>query len=365
MNLLEYLEKSDYIEAFLKKGRKCLLRLNISFGAQGFVGLTVAGAVSLPSLDLAREKPKGKVKGGRHASIGASGDGFAGAQVSCELSVSPEWSRGDAGSVFAPLGSVGVEGGVSAGIGAKAEFSVAYQNGTFHIKSGVGLTAGLGCKGSFSFEVSVVEGYHFIGYLLSCVDFHFVGELEKDAFEMYKNYSFTLLTLGHKAFTAEKEVVGDVITSFKHWYDTLSDRAKKVKDAIIDASSATGTLSIVPPEALGQALITIMSTQESDDFGAIMRILNSTVRSSADFKTDPSANHKLKWTLRSVSGLLSPDEDRAATEAKKGEAVKLGIKRIEDFGRGIGVKTAQGAPGVENFDFLDRFHAFLRKHGIQ
>ena len=49
-----------------------------------------------------------------------------------------------------------------------------------------------------------------------------------------------------------------------------------------------------------------MKTREQDDFRSILNILNSTLRWNAKVKSDPSANHKLKWTLRFVWEIAVP-----------------------------------------------------------
>ncbi|MEO7425741.1 MAG: hypothetical protein ABI036_11180 [Fibrobacteria bacterium] len=364
VNLLTFLKATLYLAPLIEKGRTCMLRLNVTLSAQAFAGLTISGALNLLDLDLSKEKVSSKKKGGPHASAGGSVDGFAGAQASAGLEVAAEWAR-KGNDKFEALGSCGVEGGGSAGAGGKAEWEIEYRNGTFHFKGGAGLTVGLGCKGGFSFELGVEEGFKFMGHLMNCMDYHFVVEIKKAAFDAYKNYAFTLMTLGHKALTAEKAVAVDIITNFGDWLSKVGSKLDEIKKAIAESSVATGTLSNVPPEALGQALITIMQTREQDDFRSIMVILNATIRPGANIKTDPSANHKLKWTLRSVSSLLSPDEDRASAEAKKGAAMQAGIKKIEEFGLGIGYLDADGNQQAQDDSFLKKFHALLKEKGVQ
>jgi hypothetical protein len=371
INLLTFLKKTTHLDAFIKKDRQCLLRLNVTLGAKGFLELTVAGALNLPDIDLSKEKVKGKKKesgskdhkAGPHASLGAEAHGFAGARASAELSVSPEWARKD-GDKFQSLGSCGVEGGVSAGLGGEAEWKIEYKSGTFHIKAGAGLTAGLGCKGSFSFELGVEEGFHFIGYLLHSVDYHYVVEIQAEAFKAYKNYTFTLMTLGHKVLTAETAMVVDVITDFGNWLTDIATDLKTVKKSLFESSVAQGTLSNVPPEALGQALITIMQTREPDDFKSILSILYSTMRPGANVKTDPSANHKLKWTLRAVSGIDIPDVDGPGIQSMKEDAIKKGIKVVRDFGYGVGYTDENGDPQKANLDFISKFQLFMKENGV-
>jgi hypothetical protein len=72
----------------------------------------------------------------------------------------------------------------------------------------------------------------------------------------------------------------------------------------------------------------------------------------------------LKWTLRAVSGILDADGDAAASDMQKGEAVKLGIERIEDFGKGIGYVDAKGNKAERNSDFIKEFKNWLQANGV-
>src|SRR5690606_23473909 len=162
---------------------------------------------------------------------------------------------------------------VSAGAGGDAKWELVYQGGVLRFNGSAALTVGLGCKGGVSFELSLEEGLHFMGHLFQCMDFHYVEEVRKDAFEFYKNARFTLMTQGHAAFTGSQAMVRDVITTFDTWLGKLEKRLDKVKENITQSSAASATLANVPPEALGQALITIMQTRESSDFNSILTIL--------------------------------------------------------------------------------------------
>lgn len=365
VNLLPFLKATPYLGPAIGKGRECMLRLHVTLSAQAFAGLTIAGALNLLDLDLSKEKLSGKKKdGGPHASAGGSVDGFAGAQAGVGLEVAAEWARKEEDK-FEALGSCGVEGGGSAGAGGKAEWEIEYRNGTFHFKAGAALTVGLGCKGGFRFELSVEEGFKFMGHLLNCMDYHYVVEIQAAAFLAYKNYAFTLMTLGHKALTAEKAMAVEIITNFGAWLEKAKTRLQEIKQALADSSVAQATLSNVPPEALGQALITLMQTREQSDFRSILLILNSTVRPRADVKTDPSANHKLIRTLQSLTDLLTPEEKGSAMKAGQGEGVKPAIKKIEDFGKGIGYVDKNGKKPKSNEEFLDDFHALLLKYEVR
>ncbi len=126
-----------------------------------------------------------------------------------------------------------------------------------------------------------------------------------------------------------------------------------------------GALANVPPEAKGQALLTIMKTREPDDFLSIKQLLYSTLRRDANVKADPSCNHKLKWTIRSVGYIGDPNSVRPETELEREAALKKGIKKIEDFGNGIGYVDANGNRQDSNKSFLEEFHIILTKYGVR
>ena len=117
-------------------------------------------------------------------------------------------------------------------------------------------------------------------------------------------------------------------------------------------------------EALGQALLTLIRSREQDEFRSIFWILHSSARQGASVKTDPSANHKLKWTLRAVTDIDIPEKDGPETEAKKDEALMLGIKKIEEFGRGTGYFETDGSPAKRSVSFLEIFYTLLEENGV-
>lgn len=365
VNLLTLLKMSSpYLQAILAKDRKCLLRLNVAMKAEAFAGLTISGALNLLELDLSKEKlPNGKRRG-RQAETGVEGKGFLGAKLEAGLTVGVEWTSPERGK-FEALGSCGAEAAGSAGVGAEAEWKIEYREGVFHFHGGAGLTIALGLKGKFSFELGLAEGCQFIGYLFYCADFHFVMEIEKVAFQAYKNYTFTLMTLGEAAFTAQKALVTEVITHFGNWFENLGNKFDDVKKSLLASSSHSSALLNVPPEALGQALITIMRTRESGDFRSILSILYSTVRRNANTKTDPYAIHKLRWTLRFASGILDLDMDMSITEAEKETALKAGIKKLMDFGYGRGYVDKKGNPQDPNDDFIRELRDLLMKYEVR
>jgi hypothetical protein len=353
VNLLELIKDSMYLDPVIAKGRKCLLRLHVHLKAEAYAGLTINGALNLIDLDLSREKlvaPEGK--SGPTAGSKVEAKGFAGAKATVGLTVGVEWTAPGRGK-FKELGSCGGEAGVSAGVGAEIAWKVEYKNGLFHFHGGASLTAAIGCKGTLSFELGVQEGWHFIGYLLHSFDFHFMKEIDTEAFNAYAKYAFTLMTLPNGALVAQDPYVQEVITDFGGWLRRQGEKdIKQFKKNFAENSIARATLAKVPPEALGQALITVMKTHEPDDYRQILMLLNSAVAADVDVKSDPSANHKLKWTLRFASGSISADDSPQAKAAKKDAALQAGILAIREFGK-------------SDMDFQMKFAGLLAKYEVK
>jgi hypothetical protein len=149
--------------------------------------------------------------------------------------------------------------------------------------------------------------------------------------------------------------------SLSGWF---TKRFEDAKQKVVKAAQNLSSFSYLPPEVVGQMIIQIMETREPADFDAILKLLNLTVRWDADPKTDPSSTHKLRWTLRVVSGMALGDKTVPLTEAQKEEAVKTGIKRIEDFGKGNEYFDSNRHPQKRNEQFLSKFHLLLKKYGI-
>lgn len=362
-NLLTLLRTQPYLHSMLAKDRKCLVRFKLGLSAEAFAGLTVSGAVNVLDIDLTQEKLAGGAKRGPHAESGVEAKGFAGAKAEAGMTVAFEWTSPER-KKFEALASLGGKGAGTAGVGAEFEWKLEYREGVFFFHGGANLTVALGLQGSFTFQLGAGEGYLFIAYIMRCMDFHFVKEVEATAFTAYKQIGLTLMTLGEAAFTAEKYVVTKVVGNVGEIFAKGLEEVKRIKHELWDVTAHSSALNNVPPESLGEALRIIMHTREDKDFRSIMNILYSTVPRGADIKKDPSANHKLKWTLRSVSPILIPDTDGPETEKKKADALKEGIKKIRDFGIGSGYPPINGRPPAPKENFLIDYEDFLRLHGV-
>ncbi|MEO6095336.1 MAG: hypothetical protein ABIW76_06555 [Fibrobacteria bacterium] len=366
VNLLQFLDVKG-VDLFLKKGRKCLLRLQVILSAKAFAGLSVKAALAIPNIDLSKEKPGEK----KPKKVEGGGDvgGTLGVQVSDSLAVAPEWSPTDERN-FKALGKAQVEIGATVGLSGEAKFKVEYANGVFKFKAGAGISLGFGPRAGFQFEVGIGEGWRLVGHLLSCVDYRKVSEISREAFIAYQNYTFTLMILGSKALLDGVITAGEAIGDFKVWLRTKVREMGDTKTRLWDSTGHSSALKGVPPEALGQALQTLMVTREPEDFRSIKCILGSTLAWNAEpwNPKDPSANHKLKWTLRCVTEAEIPEAEGPAKDTKKDEALKAGIKRIRDFGWGTqdGKKYVDKDGNEQETDekFLDWFEDFLYKNKV-
>ncbi len=393
-NLITAIKMTTPLAPVLLKERQCMLRLNVKMTGTMFYGLSLEGALNLPNINLSKEKLAGpEQKEGGHADnahqedghtveaphddghgkpkhgkgpsaeAGLETKGFVGLKVGAGLDVAAEWAP-DLKSKFEELAKCGVGGDGSVGLGGEVEFKLEYKDGKIIFVCGASVTAGLGCKGQVSYELSAKEGYKIIGHLLSCVDFHYIGEVGAEAFKAYSNYYFTLMTEGEHALVREMEVAGELVTDFGSWLQRQAHKLDDIKNSLSASSYHGAILARVPPEALGQALITIMQTREPDDFRSILWMLNSTLRRGANVKTDPSANHKLKWTLRAVSGMATSDVKTPEKDAQKDEALRLGIEKIRRFGVGIGYLEKNGDKQKPNKVFQQQFEALLTSNGV-
>ncbi|HLP40195.1 MAG TPA: hypothetical protein VK465_01700, partial [Fibrobacteria bacterium] len=159
VNLLEFLDVKG-VDHFLKKGRKCLVRVHVILGAKAYGGLTVKAALAIPNIDLSKEKPGEKKT--RKVEGGADGGLTLGVQASDSLAVVPEWSPTDERN-FHALGKALVELGATVGLSGEAKFKVEYANGMFKFKAGAGVALGSGPRGGFQFEVGIEEGWRLVG----------------------------------------------------------------------------------------------------------------------------------------------------------------------------------------------------------
>ncbi|MBW8888833.1 MAG: hypothetical protein JF616_13845 [Fibrobacteres bacterium] len=360
LNLLSWLGAVKFRDAYLADARRaCQLKLRVAGSLSAFVGGTAQGALTLTG-DFAKI-PEARAGGEAYA--------FAGAQARFECEGSLQWAAARTGP-FAALATLTGGVGASAGIGGEAAFRVEYQDGVFRFKMGAALCLGLGLKGSSLIEADVREGWAMLGHLCDCVDFHFVAVIAKEAFAAYRNYAFA-------CFTAERHMEEGLLSEaaarvdwarheagdFRRWLGSRAEDLGRVKGKILSRIGERSRLRRSPPEALGQLLATLMETREAEDFQGIRYILGSCAPSEGG-PARISPDHKLKWVLRYVSAIPIPEMAGPERDAKKGEALRDGIRILKDFGGADGKWRGMPGPGPDGV-FIAWLEGFLAANGIQ
>ncbi|MDB5051025.1 MAG: hypothetical protein JWO30_4096 [Fibrobacteres bacterium] len=328
VNVVGWLRGVKHGSAFLlDPKRQCLVKLRLEGSLSVFVGATVQAALTLSLERLPKEE------------VAGSAGAFLGGQARASGFAEAKWSAGPS-LPFRSLGKVGMQAGVSAGAGAEGRLKIEYEGCRFRFEMSAAAAWGLGARQGFLFEVDVAEGWKLIGHLLDCVDFHFVAEISAAAYRAYANYAFATLAADIHRAQAHVDWANDRVGRFQEWLGGLGGRLEAVKKMLCESSAQRSILRMAPPQALGQALRTIMRTREIGDAKAIRYLLHSTVRPGEATGKELPADHKLKWTLRYVSGLAIPEEEGPERESMKEAALKAGVERIRASGNGSALPIA-------------------------
>jgi len=153
------------------------------------------------------------------------------------------------------------------------------------------------------------------------VDWHKVDSVTLMAFEFYTNITFAKFIaagkLGEYAFDKAKDFWGWFKDKRQHSKD-INEFKKNIRLNINNAEELRNS----PPETLGHLVLTIMETVESDDFDAIIKILEAA-----------ESSHELKWILRNAQNKIKISSD--SSDSDKGKALQEGIRRVMEFGMEI------------------------------
>ncbi|MDB5102986.1 MAG: hypothetical protein JWP91_675 [Fibrobacteres bacterium] len=359
-NILAWVSKVKLRETYLADPKRgCYLKLCLDGSLSTFVGGSVHGALSV----------SGNFAGDHKATAEAGGGGFAGARVNGDLKAGLNWAAQPAGP-FAVLFAIKAGWGASAGAGLEGKLAVEYGNGVFCFRMSAAACFGLGLKGDTGFEVEAKEGWEFVGHLLDCLDFHYVAEITEEAFVAYRNYAFAVFTAelerGNAVVAATQAQINwtkHALGDFTEWLGDKARELESIKEKITARAGDRSLFRKVPPEALGRLLATVMQTRSQTDFQVIRYILGSTVQDGPSPAKAASGDHKLKWTLRSVSEIVIPAGPETVKEAKKEEALRDGIRIIREFGSASG-KWEENGQGKSDKAFLPWFKAFLAENGV-
>lgn len=354
LNLVGWLKGVKYRATFLiDPKRRCLVKACLEGSLSAFVGASVQSALTL-NLDRI---PRDEANATASAFIGAQGRAMGQATVL--------WSAGP--TPFEKLGSMALQGGVSAGAGAEGRLKIEYESRRFRFEMSAAAALGLGMKGGIYFEADAAEGWKLIGHLLDCVDFHFVAEISGRAYAAYRNCAFAALIADARLAQAEVDWAREQKEGFRTRLARLGAGIRRIKERLATAAGQRSLLRKAAPEALGQAIRTIMRVREADDSSLILFFLNATVRAgkNADGSRDaphPSPDHKLKWTLRYVSDLRIPEAEGPARERMKALALKDGAARIRAYAMERDAEAADRPPQGGG-SFLARFQRLLADSG--
>lgn len=356
VNVVELI-RAKGVRDFLREGRQCLMRLEFKLGAEAFAGLSLRGALTLPHLDLSRERPR--------PSLEARAEGLLGVRAQESLEVAPQWSPTAAPAHFQDLGRSRVEFGVDVGLAAGARFEIGYAEGKFVFRFGGGVAFGVGPRGGVQFEARLDEGWRLIGHLLGCVDYHYVADVRRQAFDAFSGFAWFLLAAGREALHRAEGAVSGFLSDTEGWLRALpSGRLASIKSNLRGNSVHVASLGLMPPETLGRAVALLATEPGPGDGDAVLRILHAALRRGADFRRDASANHKLKWILRHAGDRGMPERDSGAYAAAKETALRDGIRRLRESGMrdGGGDESGNGPGGGGGF--AAGLEKLLRENGL-
>jgi hypothetical protein len=358
VNLVELI-RAKGARDFLRGGRQCLIRLEFKLGAEAFAGLSLKGALTLPHLDLSRERPQPR--------LATRAEGLLGIRAGESLEVAPQWSptAAPAPAHFQDLGKSRVEFGVDVGLAAGARFEVGYAGGKFDFRFGGGVAFGVGPRGGVQFEARLDEGWRLIGHLLGCVDYHYVADVRRQAFDALSGFAWYLLAAGREALHRAEGAVSGFLSDTEGWLRALpGSRLAAIKSNLRGNAVHVASLGLMPPETLGRAVALLATEPGPGDGDAILRILRAAVRRGADFRRDASASHKLKWILRHAGNREMPARDSGAYAAAKEAALRDGIRRLRESGIRDGGADETGTGPDDGSGFAAGLEKLLRENGL-
>lgn len=303
------------------------VRLGLFGEISGFVG--VAGELVGEAIcewkfaGAAEEKKKNETKVPLQIGIAGGINAFAGASVTASLGVRVEWFNIESRRW---KHFVWLRGEVTgyAGVGVQAMIKIGWDDKkktfTFEVRKGVALKLGAGA--GFRGEADVNEMITFIGQLLEHVDFAYIEQIGRKAFEQ-----FTLMCIGMAAEAVDEvtDSVRAVGRAFVDWSGE-QDEIRRLAENIISGRAGV-LLRMGSPEAKGAVIgklcerSSLLSDETEEQ--AIIRVLESV----------PSARGLIK-TLRKVTG---------------SDTVGAGIRKIN---------------GSVDWTEQDQFDAILAQHGV-
>jgi outer membrane protein OmpA-like peptidoglycan-associated protein len=313
--------------AIIENGKECRLRITFEANGKAFAGAAVTASVALPSIDLSHNDSKSSWseqyrKANQRTGYAEAGvDVFAGASGEGKITAKGEWSP-DKKTKFESLALIQAVAAGSAGIGAGAKIQIGYKDGNFRLEMAAQVVAGIGGKLGTAFEIGIDAGFNLLAHIFYSVNYYYVKDVMGGAFDAFRDYAFAQFKetgkltglAAQKAITELSDFSGWLKDKSGYHIDQVSKGFMDLKVVLRSNVNDILKLQNSPPETLGgQVLRTIMLTTESEDFDAIIRVLESA-----------KSVHELKWIIRCIVDYKKDDPD--------GKLLEEGIKRLLVFG---------------------------------
>ncbi len=279
----------------------------------GFAGASLQASAGLTfGMEEGKPKVRGSVKKSDNEKenyVGIGGEAFAGIKGTGSLTGSGEWKNPEKGHDWVSLLELGVSATAAGGLSLKGDFCVDFHDGRFILMFSGQLVCVAGGGGEFICTVGVKHISDFIIYLfheLKNEDFHHVGVITNEAFDMYVAYSTYGLVTGEdlrdiyekgyrtaykiyqpvknklkeiQSYVKEQEALGELHQQhkkelnqrkIKEIREQIKIKEQRMRDAKALANrilSNKQQLACQPPETKGQLLysLTPMSWKKSEE----------------------------------------------------------------------------------------------------
>ena len=163
------------------------MRATIELALGGFAGASV---LACTDIEFNPEGGKLLARGTMDkASAGASA--FAGAKLDCDANGKLEWKNPEDNHEFKEFCTVGCDGAAAAGLGAEAEFRIAFHKGKFYIRAKAGIVCGIGATGKLEYEVDADLIWEFVQFV-----YHKVKDLRQDYSLLIDKYAYEYFCAG-------------------------------------------------------------------------------------------------------------------------------------------------------------------------
>ncbi len=297
---------------FTASERQVILRMKLGLSVSGFVGASASFA--FPRIEVTPVKGKDP-KSERVALATLEGKAFAGAKGEAGLSGDISWAPNDKPSDPDWKSMISASGGLagSVGIGLEGKIHFGYKDGHIRFCCAIQATFVLGGKGSWDFDLGLVQGLEFIAALARCVDYHLIAEITEELWEILGAYKYVCLitpagTIALGSLYVLKDLDDDVETAKKFvneakgLYQQVTnfvDKSVQNKVYGVDKTKLeivkhqVEKLKTSPPETMARYLLVIMKVREEDDFIYITETLNTI-----------ESDHEFRWVIRFI-GLLT------------------------------------------------------------